>query len=108
MTPPILDFPDPEKGRAMFEDVYGARGPQRFRLILKIMIPLTVVAAVSFLICQITGTTGIIISTVYSWLPPASKRVEAQKAPQPSSESPAPTRASSGVIESGGFPFAIR
>lgn len=89
MTPPILDFPDPEKGRAMFEDVYGKRGPQQFRLVLKIVVPLAVMAAVLFLIAQITGATGTIVSAVRGWFSPLIT-VELPKQPQPSSKSPAP------------------
>jgi hypothetical protein len=61
----MIDFPDPKKGREVFEDLYGPeRGPRRFRTVLKVLVPLVVIAAILVLIAQITGSTGTIYSTI--------------------------------------------
>lgn len=53
----MIDLPDPEKGRKVFEDLYGSeRGPRRFRTVLKVLVPLGVIAAVFILVAQITGS----------------------------------------------------
>ena len=43
----LLDLPDPEKGRQVFEGAYGpVKGPRRFRAVLRVLIPLAVIGAV--------------------------------------------------------------
>ena len=67
----MIDFPDPEKGRKVFEDLYGReRGPRRFRAILKVLVPLIVIAAVVVLVAQIAGSGNAIYSNVRGWLFP--------------------------------------
>ena len=71
--PPLLDFPDPEKGREMFEGLYGPeKGPRWFSTVLKILVPLAVLAAILFLAAQITGSGGAIYSGIKGWLFPPS------------------------------------
>jgi len=71
---PSLDLPDPDKGRKMFEDLYGPeRGPRVFRSVLRVLVPLAVVAAVLFLGAQITGSGSAILAGVRGLLSPASQ-----------------------------------
>jgi hypothetical protein len=71
--PPILDFPDPEKGRQMFEGLYGPeRGRRLFKALLMILVPLAVLAAILFVLAQITGSGSAIYSGVRGWFSPPS------------------------------------
>jgi hypothetical protein len=91
---PLSDLPDPEKGRKMFEDLYGPeRGPRRFRIVLKILVPLAVVAVGFFLVAQITGSW----STIYSSLRGALSTTPPSQAPSSVVPSQPP-----GCIVSGG------
>src|ERR1700684_3967432 len=67
----MVDFPDPKKGRQVFEDLYGSeRGPRRFRAVLMVVVPLAVIAGVLVLLAQITGSGRAIYSDVRGWLSP--------------------------------------
>jgi hypothetical protein len=71
--PPILDLPDPEKGREMFEGLYGPeKGRRRFRALLKVLVPLAVIAAVLFVLAQMTTSGTAIYSGIRGWFSPAS------------------------------------
>jgi hypothetical protein len=62
------DLPDPEKGRKIFEDAYGATtGLRRFRTLLRILIPLAVFAVVVGLAVADWHLVKTASSEVMSW-----------------------------------------
>ena len=81
------DLPDPEKGRKMFRDAYGPEhGPRRFRMVLKILIPLAVIAIAAVCLSTIGGTWKSAYSEVVGWFSPpfTSSRSSAEVPAQPS------------------------
>jgi hypothetical protein len=64
------DFPDPDKGRAMFESAYGpVKGRERFRFVLRILIPLGVLTLIGGLLLA----NGRIYSEVKGWFSTTSQ-----------------------------------
>jgi hypothetical protein len=81
---PILDLPDPEKGREMFEGLYGPEsGRRRFRAVLLVLVPLAVVAAILFVLAQITSSGASIYSEVRGWFSPPSTTAQPSSPVQP-------------------------
>jgi hypothetical protein len=81
------DLPDPDKGRKIFEDAYGPeRGPKRFRAVLRVLIPLAIIA--------VLGGLGLgdwkLLKTTYSevtgWFSPPSTSHQAGQVPSSSAD----------------------
>jgi hypothetical protein len=67
------DLPDPEKGRKIFEDAYGPqKGPKRFRAVLRVLIPLAIIAVVGGLALGDWRLLRTAYSDVKGWFSPAS------------------------------------
>ena len=96
---PILDLPDPEKGREIFEGLYGPeRGRRRFRAVLRIFVPLAIIAAILFVLAQITSSGTTIYSGVRDWFSPQKAISKAQDAATPQPQSGCAT---AGIVDHG-------
>jgi hypothetical protein len=67
------DLPDPKKGRQVFKAAYGPQhGPRRFRKVLRVLIPLVVIAVIGAFILADWHLVKAAYSEVSGWFSPPS------------------------------------